>query len=385
MRSLKSRLFGCALAGVLGTFAAVGCSASGDTGDIIPMTGTGATEDSEGDVLPPSPTSTGTVATNPDAAAPGLDGGKKDASVKDASVKDAAKDATVTPPAPDPDTACTNLNEIYKRSCGKCGTEKAVCLADADGTGGTVSAYGACNNQKESGCIPGSTEEVACGNCGTQKRTCNNTCDWVTSACTGQPTSSCPAGSVQLDDVGCGANLYRQRSCKANCTWDNFSATCSAPPTFVNAPATVGTVNSTVAMLSSSVTLPKLTGTACPAGVGSATPYAFIEVRNPNPKAITASVYNSQAVNGVVMDTIIAAYEGTKIPSTETERKACKFGVGDSSASALTGNAAFASLTGAKAVTIPPNGSVQVYFAGYYATNAAGPILLNVKTETIAP
>lgn len=391
MRSLKSGLFGCVVAGLVGNFAVVGCSASGETGDIGGPTTTTDPTEGEGarSALPPSSSS------DEDPPSPAGEVGKKDAG-KDAGKKDSGKDAG--PPAPDPGAACATPNQIFKRMCGTCGTEEAVCLANEDGgPGGTVSPYGECKNQVQNGCIPGSTEDSPCGNCGTMKRTCNAYCAWTGSQCTGQPANSCNPGSIELISAGCDANQYRQRSCKDSCIWDNVSPTCSAPPSFVLVPGTVGAVNSTVAVLSSAKTAPRMPGfSSCPLSATAtfasfATPYEYIEVRNTNAKAVTVSIYNSQATGGPIIDTIMAAYDGTAIPTTDAERKNCKTGLGDFGNSTLTGDTAFASLDGTKAVTIPANSSVQVHFASWLEYEAATPedstgmILLNVKTESIAP
>ncbi len=387
MRSLKSGLVGCVVAGVFGTLAVVGCSASGDTGDIgDPTTESNPTDPgSSGSVLAPSNSDDG----NGDEPA---DAGKKDGG-KDAGKKDAGKDAG--PPPPDPGASCANANDIFTRSCGACGTQQAVCLANEDGTaGGKVSPYSQCKGEVQDGCLPGTTEDIACGNCGTQKRTCNQFCAWSGGSCTGQPTNSCTPGSIELLGAGCDANLYRQRTCKNSCTWDNISQTCSAPPTYVLVPPTAGGVNSTIAVLSGSKMITKLVTGSCPAtSFGSATPYAFIEVRNTNPKAVTVSIYNSQATGGSEIDTIMTVYEGATIPTTDTARKACKGTITDSGNTALTGGSSslnFASLDGTKAVTIPANSSVQVYFASYSydASNSSastGMVNLSVKTESVAP
>ena len=48
----------------------------------------------------------------------------------------------------------------------------------------------------------------------------------------GQPANSCTPGSLSSSlTAGCqDANVYRQTSCTPDCTWDNFSRTCSTPP-----------------------------------------------------------------------------------------------------------------------------------------------------------
>ncbi|MBX3210082.1 MAG: hypothetical protein KF764_33940 [Labilithrix sp.] len=384
MRSLKSGLLGCIVAGLLGTFAVVGCSASGDTGDIgDPTTDTDPTEGTGGTVLPPS---------NPgddddDDSTGGVD--KKDAG-KDAGKKDAGKDAG--PPPPDEGTNCATANQIFKRSCGMCGTQEAVCLANEDGSaGGKVSPYGVCSNQVANGCLPGSTEDIACGNCGTQKRTCNAFCGWSAGQCTGQPTNSCTPGAVEFQSAGCGQDLYRQRSCQATCVWENFPQTCTPPPTHVLVAPTAGGVTSTIAILTDSKTIARVPSGTCPVtgSFSTVTPYAYIEVRNTNPRAATVSIYNSQATGGPIIDTVMVAYTGTQIPGTEAARRACTGTVNDFGNSSLTGDGAFASLDGTRAVTIPANSSVQVYFASYYAAGGSSPatgmVKLNVRTDSVAP
>jgi hypothetical protein len=92
-----------------------------------------------------------------------------------------------------------------------------------------------------------------------------------------------------------------------------------------------------------------------------------------------------------VIDTVMTAYPGTAIPTTEAARRACTGGYSDFGTTALTGDDDFASLDGTKAVTIPANSSVQVYFASYDPFDASNPnattgmLKLNVKTESVAP
>lgn len=392
MRSIKTGLLGFAVASLLGTLAVVGCSADGATEDVVPTTGTDNTNPEQPGAQLPANSSSG----DPDPGTGGTDAGKKDAG-KDAGKADAAKDAG--PPPPNEGDACPTADVIFKRTCGKCGTQEAVCLASGSGTGGTVSAYGDCKAEVVNGCVPGTTESVACGNCGTQQRTCNNYCAWSTAACTGQPANSCTPGAVELVGAGCPADQYRQRSCQAACTWNNFSATCSPPPTYVLVPPTVGSTNSTISVLRSTQTAARLpsygtcplTATAFPPTSPTITPYAYIEVRNTLSKAVTVSVYNSQASGGPIIDTVMAAYPGATVPTTDAARRACVGSMGDYGNTSLTGDSEFASLDATKAVPIPANSSVQIYFASYSAFDAATPddstgmIKLNVRTETIAP
>jgi hypothetical protein len=403
MLSAKTSLSLALVLGVSGALMFVGCSASGVADDLTgfaapanPATDSGGGENSNRIPTKPVLDSGNDEGTDPGDEPDSVDAGKKDSGVKDASA-DAAKDAAADAAAsPAEGAACATPNQIYVRSCGACGKQSAVCLAADSGTGGFVSPYGPCRNEVANGCIPGSTESVACGNCGTMTRTCNAFCSWSSGACQGQPANSCTPGAFELNDVGCPTeNTYRQRSCSMTCSWGNFSDPCEAPPSFVNVPPSVGSVNSIVTVLSSSKVTKTLGISTCPlsaSGIKSFdTPYAYIEVRNPLPKAATVSVYNSQAPGGASIDTIMVAYEGATIPTTAAERQACKGAVSDNSPGTLTGYTEFASLDAARAITIPANGSYQIYFAAfdeYDPTNPAestGLIQLNVKTESIAP
>lgn len=388
MRSVTSCLVGVAAAGLLGTCLVVGCSADGTAGDFDePTRGTTPTDPASSQ-LPAS--------SNGGGETPSLtDAGKRPDAGKPGVKADAGKDAA--PPAPEEGEPCATPNVIFKRSCQLCGTQEAVCLASEDGGPNQVSPYGDCTNQVKDGCEPGTEEESPCGDCGTLKRTCGNKCTWTSTACLNQPQDHCTPGAVELLTAGCPADQYRQKVCKPTCIWDNVSAVCSAAPSYVLVPATPGSTNSTIAVLRSTQTAGRLFLGSCPGGSYSTiasvlTPYAYVEVRNTNPKAVTVSIYNSQAsATSPIIDTIMAAYDGVAIPSTDAERKKCIKGVADDGNTALTGNTTFASLDGARAVTIAAGASVQVYFASYPAYDASSPktstgmVKLSVRTESVAP
>jgi hypothetical protein len=387
MRSLKSGLVGVAVAGLCGVIAVVGCSADGSAADLGEDPSEAGTAETSPSPLPSSSSSSGGDDT------PKVDAGKnKDSGAPPPEKTDAGKDSG--PPAPSEGDACPQPNQIFKRSCALCGTQEAVCLVPEDGGPSYVSPYGQCENQVADGCEPGTQEEVPCGDCGTLKRTCTKFCTWSTTGCQNQPLQHCTPGTLELVSAGCPADKYRQKTCKASCTWDNISTTCADPPSNVLVPSAVGATNSTIAVLRSTHTTTRLPLNDCPIPSISSTitPYVYIEVRNPNPKAVTVSIYNSQAsATSPVIDTVMAAYDGATIPTTDAERKNCIEGVGDNGTTTLTGNINFASLDGAKAVTIPAGGSVQVYFAAYppydpdSPTSSTGMIKLNVKTESFAP
>ncbi|MBX3190902.1 MAG: hypothetical protein KF819_28160 [Labilithrix sp.] len=324
-------------------------------------------------------------------AAPSDDGGKPKT--------DAGKDGSVDagPPPPVPGTPCTVPDEVRKKKCGACGEQGAICLAGADGGAATWSEYSACENELAGGCIPGTVVDEACGNCGTRKKTCTAYCAFTTAACTGQPASSCVPGNVDLSNAGCGvADTYRQRTCQANCTYNSFGGTCTAPPTTVPVGPTVGSVTSTIAFLDANNVMGRLSGTCPNATVGTAataiTPAVHLQVHNPLTKPATVAIYNSLAPGGTVIKTYMAAYEGAAVPTTEAARKACLKGVSTLGTASLTGDSKFASLDSAtRQVTLAPGATVTVYvgaFSAYDATKPAestGKVKLNVQTLAVGP
>jgi hypothetical protein len=395
MLSTKSSLLACLLGA--GVVVAVGCSASGAADDLTalqnPATPSVEKEAGPSVVIPPKVDSGETPdddENDEDAADASVDAGNKDAGPKDAG-PDAAKDAG--PPAPAPGSACAVANQVYQRPCGTCGKQSALCVADADGgAGGIVSDYGACRNEVANGCVPGTQETVACGNCGTQVRTCNAFCGWSSTSCQGQPPQSCSPNTVELDGQTCQDNTYRQRSCSASCTWGNYSAQCEAPPSSLVVPNSVGGLTHTFVTLTEDQTAPLLSDSdkTCPITTFSTdtVPYAYVEVKNPGPKAVTVSIFTSQPSGASELDTFLAVYQGATIPTTDAARKACKGYAKDYGNSTLTGGWEYASLDGSSAVTIAPNSSVQVYVAsheGFSVSTTTGSVKVGVKTDAIAP
>jgi hypothetical protein len=367
MRGRTSTAAAIVVAAACGVGVVVGCSAEGG--------GAGTSED-------PSPTDTGGAQLPP----PSLEG---DASTPPPPPKDGGKEsgADAGPPPPTPGTACPTVNETKTKSCGKCGKATTICLASGSadagdaGGGGAWSEYGPCENEVGV-CTPGETQ--ACGNCG--KATCTQYCAW--SACGGQPTGSCVPGAVDLSTAGCAApDTYRQRTCQATCQYDNFSASCSAPPTTIEVPPTVGSTNSTIVILSAAAMIAKTTGT-CPSATVSttvSTPGAWIKVHNPNAKAATVTIYNSAAPGGPsTLPTLLASYAGANPPATATAQKACVKGVSSFSDDTLTGDFDFAALTGIDAVTVPANGTITVYDAAQTKTST-GKVKLSVQLDRLAP
>ncbi len=369
----RSRLVALLAAGLCGLATAVGCSADGSA-DLGNTT----------DETVPEP-STAQLPEAGEAGPSDLDASKP--KPKDGGTKDGAADAG--PPPPVPGTKCATLDEVKKKACGACGEQETICLGTA--ADAKWSEYGTCAKEVAGGCIPGTTTNEACGNCGTRVRACSQFCAFTTTACAGEPATSCVPGSVALTNAGCAdVNAYHQRTCSATCVPSSFSLTCDAAPTTIEVPPTVGSVSSTIANLSELQVSPRMTGT-CPTGTLSTTvssPTLYLTVHNPTGKTALVSIYNSMATGGAVVKTVLASY-GATVPVSDAERKACVKGISSSGTAALTGNSSFASLDGTKAVTLAPNETVVVYLAAYNAFVAATPalstgkVMLNVRTEQL--
>ena len=376
MSGLKSGLVTVVVAGALGVFTVVGCTASGDA-------------DAVDDTTPVEPAESGSTLPSGSSGNNGVeDAGKADAK-KDATTKDSAP-PDAGPPPPVAGTACTTVDEIRNKSCGVCGTQSTICLDD--GTGKKWQTYSPCGQELAGGCLPGTVIDEPCGNCGTQKKTCTQYCAFTTAACTGQPANSCVPGSVDLQNASCATfDVFHQRTCSATCTTGSFSAACTPPPTVVEVGPTPGSISSTIAIITNGQTLPRVSGTSCPAATFLATtitPYVYLQVHNPLAKSATVAIYNSLAPGGAVVKTVMAAYDGAVAPTDEATRKVClkasTFGT-----VALTGDSKFASMDGTKAITIAPGATVSVYVGAYTAYDATKPaettgaVKLNVATVSV--
>ncbi len=367
MRSLKSALFSVLVFGSVGAAAVAGCTATTETEDVPPP----AAEPDSGDktTIPPS---------NGEEPEEELkDAGKKtDSGVKDAG-KDAAKDSG--PPAPAPGDACATVDQVFKRGCGKCGQQEAICKAKDAGTGGIVSDYGICTGEIGT-CEPGKSE--TCGNCGT--RTCSNSCNW--NSCTGQPANACPAGTIGHSTAGCTTpNTYIERTCDDKCAWGGFSGTCEAP--LLKVPTTVGGTVKAAWNLTANATAKRPSSTTCPATslYFTAVPVFSIPVKNETGKAVVVQLYNSG--NGTPIDTYLYTYNRATAPTTDDEIKACTKAASDCIAlNDACGNVASGGSTyqwaGMDDVAIPAGGTILVYTTASSSTSV-GEFALNVKTKSI--
>ncbi len=356
------------------------CSADGAP-DVATSSEAGAEPEENGAVLPPPSNTDGGAIVDARADAKGADAGK-----------DAGKDggADAGQAAPTPGTTCAVADEIFVRTCGVCGKQTALCLANADGgPGGVVTEYNACSDEVDGGCLPGTTDNEACGNCGTRVRTCNKYCAWTAGPCTGEPVDSCSPTANDYTTAGCPAKgTVRQRECGNACKWSPLSS-CQPLAFTLTAAANVGETASEIYPLRAPIADKRVGGT-CGSNYFSTTadyPYVYVEVSNPTALTMTLSAWNTHASNGgPAIATVMTVY-ATK-PADEAARKGCAKTVATSCPPGLPcGAASFAGLTGTNAFTIPPSGSVLVFFQSYYATGAtqpsAGDVKLVVRTDAL--
>lgn len=363
MSYLKSRLLGCLITGLLGACVAVGCSASGDIDFLDDLTTEESPTEKKPNTMPPP-------SSNPDddEYVGARDGGKTDASNGNADGGGGSVDAGVDsgPALPEPGDACTTIDETFKRSCGKCGIQEAICLAN-----NAVSDYGACTNENGA-CVPGSTQ--ACGNCGTQ--TCSNSCNWGT--CSGQPQNSCSPGAKTYTAAGCVLpQTYRERTCEDTCTWGQYAQECGAvdnPNKLIISNSVNGVVTGSFALSSSKVG--KRSPSSCPTSFPASTtnhPYELIEIINNTSSSanVTLSLSGSPSI-----DTIIAVYATTLAPTTDAELNSCVV-ANDDCFSSSTCSSPWSEVV----LTIPAGNTNLLRVSAY--NQSTGSFVLSAKTNSL--
>jgi hypothetical protein len=371
MRKFTSSLVTLGLAGMIAGGIAVGCSADGSTD--IPGDSTGT------DTNGTDPAEAGTPSTPTDNGGGGgmaNQGGGVDAGKGGA--KDAGKGGNTG------DSGSSTLNTIYTRSCGFCGSQQAVCLAN--GAAGKVSDYSACSGEVADGCAPGSMMMEACGLCGTHQKICQNNCQWQAGSCTNEPMNACSPGLINNSGAGCSAGTYRQQTCGNDCKYGNFTMSCGA---FVN-PVTLQ-VPAVGAVVSAAQDIEPVVGkswglgitSTCPATTVKAdNPMDYIELDNNTGKAAKVTIYQSAAPGGSELDTVLFVYNGSSPPADDASKKACVGKVSDSCATtALCGSASTFTFASLASVAIPAGGKILVYSSAY--SSDTGKMMINVKTESL--
>lgn len=330
-------------------------------------------------VTPTDASKADTNTTRPDTSVP--DTGKPDTAVPDTSTPDTAvPDAaeagvdsglgprpgeTVDPLAPKPGDPCpagVNLNDVIDRRCGKCGNQKALCIAGAGGAK-VVDAYGACTGEKTGvgACLPKERIVSECGFCGTQTKDCDLSCAYVEGACTGQVAGGCTANEVTYIEGVCPDPAHvRRQVCSAACVKGTPEPCAPRPLDEIVISQTAGmTVSGESAVYSTKIG--KLNTGACPRTVSSTlTGYQYVRVKNNGAMEATVTISNGTPAGATKPDTIVALYPGPNAPG---DRTMCVGTVFDSPESITT--------------AIPAGGSV-IFHQSLFSASATNPRL---KTE----
>ena len=362
---------------LIGLAVFIGCSAEGDVlGDL--SGNEPADQGDNGTSLPPSSSggSSGSGGTSSSGDVPDASKPKK----PDAGAEDAG------PPPPSPGDTCAKADQIFKRACGACGSQEAICLAEAGGAL-KVSDYGQCLGETAGGCIPGTVADESCGNCGKLTKTCTKYCAWQKTACGGEPANACPAGQVSWVTSGCASGVTK-RTCSDVCQWSSFTGTCTASDYQLKVPDAAGKTSSIVLPLLATQKSKKVTGSCTNATLSTSDQYvvAYVTVKNENATTAKVTAWNSLAPGGSVIDTVLTAY--ASMPSGDTALKACLGTAGTycSTSTLPCGDTKFGSLAGTNAVTVPAGQTrvvaitTEQIFGG--TATVEGPIVLTVRTDS---
>lgn len=323
---------------------------------------------------------------------------------KDSSTKPDAK-ADANPPvdsgvdsgpvAPAEGSACATVGQTFKRPCGTCGSQEAIC----EGTK-TVSAYGFCSGEVPNGCTPGSTRQAACGFCGTRQEVCQNSCAWAAGSCQNEVANGCTPGSTKTTTAGCvNQGEVKVLTCQNTCLFDAGGA-CGPLPSSTLAinPAAGQSASNTFALSPSNDVITNydfggfdFTDT-CPLTLGATkTSYLWVKLTNPTAQVAKVSVWLSKAAGGADIDTMMAWYNRSTPPPDDATRLACSGYVNDDCGGTApcdpyTLSSGLIDFTGEGDLdarpSIPANGAIMVYI-GTFNANTTGNLVVNVRTDTL--
>jgi hypothetical protein len=338
----------------------------------------------------------GSAPSNGDSAADAEDGATPD---NDGS---AATDAGADAYAPT-GSECSRSNAVEERLCGFCGAQKRLCLKSGDGVLRWLD-WGPCIGEKPDAGLPGTVVRRACKMCGTQTIHYDSQCNATVGFCEPSLTAECEAGETEwVQGLSCSTGQYRTRSCKADCSWDDFgSCTKLGAGSVIVAPSVVSAQDAGTSAASKGTfalqTKPSQTaligyGTqTCPLSsyypTTDATAYAYVEVQNPMDRAIVVDLWHSSG------DTQMAVYAGTTVPDpfSVDERRLCKAGTSvtdrctDSLSKDCNGSPTQVSTAGLAGIEIPAKSSIVVWNALSRMPSTGGsldPLTLNVRTTAI--
>ncbi len=344
--------------------------------------------DEDSGVTPPQDAAKADTSTNrPDTSVPPRDTGTPDTSrpdtstPTDATTADAADSAVgprpgelFDPLAPVEGANCpagVPLNGVVERRCGKCGTQKAFCEAQAGGGANKIGVYSACSGEKTAAnaCLPRERIVSACGFCGTQAKECDTSCSYIEGACQGQVAGGCVAGEVSYVEGVCnGAGQtptdVRKQTCSASCALGAPEPCAPRPiPELIvsqTAAATVSTENETIG------TIARLSTGACPVTASATvTSYQWVRVKNDGADSVNVTITNVAPMGGTKSDTVFTTYPGPNLPA---DRLQCTGSVTDFPESVT--------------LNIPAGGSVIVHQNAFSGTGKLK-FKLDVKTNFI--
>ena len=275
---------------------------------------------------------------------------------------------------------CASINDVQDRRCGKCGNQQTLCTRQSDGSL-KLAPYGPCRGESTStkACFPNAQRlGPACGLCGKTLQNCDTgiKCEWSDISCEGEVPSGCEAGTVRYLGLGCTDDALQRQACEDTCTW-GVPAACAARGADVLAiPGAPGPGMAT--KLEATLWGPARTALkvgACPATLGSASGNDhYTTLRNATAAAVNVSVWVSKSASGPLPSTVLTAYPGAVLPSTDAARMACS----DAVVSGPTG------LRGLSALKIAAGAEVTVRVSSLSPGSINAPFVLNAQLEATA-
>lgn len=289
------------------------------------------------------------------------------------------------PTAPAEGSTCSIEFDVVSRRCGACGQQQALCTKQSDGTL-KLAAYGTCVNESAApdACLPNAERNgPSCGLCGKMLQQCDpDLCKWSDIACENEVQNGCTEGEVRYLQLNCPSGQFSKQTCGSTCSWSAPDACAARVPDVLTLPAQIGYSASQSVKLWSDA--PSQLGVgACPTTLtGTPGNIHYATIHNPESTPLAIDLWQSKALGGANLDTILAVYSGTTMPAQPAERQACVGTVNDqcSTSPCMTDSASkWGGFVGAAAVTIPANGDILVYSAGKSNALSDAPFVLNAR------
>jgi hypothetical protein len=313
---------------------------------------------------------------------------------------------------------CSPLNAVQTQKCGLCGQQQRVCIDPDAEDGGNLrwQEWGACVNEVDGGCVPGTTVDAGCGRCGSAALTCSKSCTWPTTvACKNE--GPCWPGEVDsVLSLSCDAGLGRERSCDNTCEWSAYGS-CEVIPDGIEIPTTVDGRTGKRITLGDDPKIgyhyPYSSSGSCGDGYWNAYygwsqyVWALVELKNPTSNPAVVSVWTYKATGAGALSPyelqIRALSSHPNIPDAGVEGGYYGDGMYDCSPNwsdyccndnttdptACVGKCSMSPYWGGlmnsegHGVTVPANGSVWVFVQDLYGSTTPGDVMIGVKTHSI--